>query len=115
MSEPSIKEAMKCEMYFTQDEKLRRKYEIQEKARRDYLSMLDNIKDSHQRGLEEGRKEGRREGLEEGLEMGARQERAKMAQENVLAMIREGLPLDMISRITGLSTEKIQEITEKDE
>ena len=119
MSEPAIKEAMKCEMYFTQDEKLRRKYEIQEKARRDYLSMLDNIKDSHQRGLEEGRKEGieegRREGLEEGLKMGARQERAKMAQENVLAMIREGLPLDMISRITGLSTEKIQEITEKDE
>lgn len=119
MSEPAIKEAMKCEMYFTQDEKLRRKYEIQEKARRDYLSMLDNIKDSHQRGFEEGRKEGieegRREGLEEGLKMGARQERAKMAQENVLAMIREGLPLDMISRITGLSTEKIQEITEKDE
>ena len=131
MSEPAIKEAMKCELYFTQDEKLRRKYEIQEKARRDYLSMLDNIEDSHQRGLEEGRKEGieegrkegieegrkegRREGLEEGLKMGARQERAKMAQENVLAMIREGLPLDMISRITGLSTKKIQEITEKDE
>ena len=121
MSEPAIKEAMKCEMYFTQDENLRRKYEIQEKARRDYLSMLDNIKDSHQRGLEEGRKEGieegrkegRREGLEEGLKMGASQERAKMAQENVLAMIREGLPLDMISRITGLPAEKIQEITER--
>ena len=56
MSEPAIKEAMKCEMYFTQDEKLRRKYEIQEKARRDYLSMLDNIKDSHQRGLKKGEK-----------------------------------------------------------
>lgn len=109
MSEPAIKEAMKCEMYFTQDEKLRRKYEIQEKARRDYLSMLDNIEDSHQRGLEEGRKEG----LEEGRKEGASQERAKIKQENVLAMIREGLPLDMISRITGLPAEKIQEITER--
>ena len=74
MSEPAIKEAMKCERYFTQDEKLRRKYEIQEKARR---------------------------------------ERAKMEQENVLAMIREGLPYDMISRITHLSLKKIQEIAEK--
>ena len=41
MSEPAIKEAMNCEMHFTQDEKLRRKYEIQEKARRDYISMVN--------------------------------------------------------------------------
>lgn len=34
MSKPAIKEVMNYEMYFTQDEKLRRKYEIQEKARR---------------------------------------------------------------------------------
>ena len=97
MSEPAIKEAMKCEMYFTQDEKLRRKYEIQEKARRDYISMMANIEDSHRRGREEG------------IQLGA----SKVQQEHILAMIREGLPYEMISRITHLSLEKIQEIAEK--
>ena len=58
MSEPAIKEAMNCEMHFTQDEKLRRKYEIQEKARRDYISMMYNIEKGREEGLEEGRKEG---------------------------------------------------------
>ena len=65
MSEPAIKEAMNCEMHFTQDEKLRRKYEIQEKARRDYISMMYNIEKGREEGLEEGRKEGRKEGQEQ--------------------------------------------------
>ena len=52
MSEPAIKEAMNCEMHFTQDEKLRRKYEIQEKARRDYISMMYNIEKGREEGLD---------------------------------------------------------------
>ena len=55
MSEPAIKEAMNCEMHFTQDEKLRRKYEIQEKARRDYISMMYNIEKGREEGLEENK------------------------------------------------------------
>ncbi len=40
MSEPAIKQALQYEDYFTQDEKLRRLYEIQEKATRDYISSM---------------------------------------------------------------------------
>ena len=139
MSEPAIKEAMKCEMYFTKNEKLRRQYEIQEKARRDYISLMDNLKNSHQRGVEEGIKQGLKQGIEQGLKqgieqgieqgiqqgmqqgieqgrkLGAQQERAKADQEHALAMIQEGLSYDVIARITGLSLEKIKEIAEKNE
>ena len=96
MSEPAIKEAMNCEMHFTQDEKLRRKYEIQEKARRDYISMMYNIKKGREEGLEEGRKEGQE------------QERHRI----VLSMLQKGFPYETISQITGIPAEEIAAIAQ---
>ncbi|WP_317382447.1 Rpn family recombination-promoting nuclease/putative transposase [Megasphaera stantonii] len=130
MSEPAIKEAMKCEMYFTQDEKLRRKYEIQEKARRDYISMMHNIEKSRtegwQKGLEEGRaeglaegreegraegrKEGRAEGRKEGREEGRLEERKRFTEQTVATMLQEGLSHELIARIMNLPIETIQAI-----
>ncbi|HJE81922.1 hypothetical protein [Megasphaera stantonii] len=96
MSEPAIKEAMNCEMHFTQDEKLRRKYEIQEKARRDYISMMYNIEKGREEGLEEGRKEGQE------------QERHRI----VLSMLQKGFPYETISQITGIPAEEIAAIVQ---
>ena len=96
MSEPAIKEAMNCEMHFTQNEKLRRKYEIQEKARRDYISMMYNIEKGREEGLEEGRKEGQE------------QERHRI----VLSMLQKGFPYETISQITGIPAEEIAAITQ---
>ena len=126
MSEPAIKEAMKCEMYFTQDEKLRRKYEIQEKARRDYISMMHNIEKSRtegwQKGLEEGRAEGlaegreegraegRKEGRAEGREEGRLEERKRFTEQTVTTMLQEGLSHELIARIMNLPIETIQAI-----
>ena len=118
MSEPAIKEAMKCEMYFTQDEKLRRKYEIQEKARRDYISMMHNIEKSRtegwQKGLEEGRAEGlaegREEGRAEGREEGRLEERKRLTEQTVATMLQEGLSHELIARIMNLPVETIQAI-----
>ena len=122
MSEPAIKEAMKCEMYFTQDEKLRRKYEIQEKARRDYISMMHNIEKSRtegwQKGLEEGRaeglaegrEEGRAEGRAEGREEGRLEERKRLTEQTVATMLQEGLSHELIARIMNLPVETIQAI-----
>lgn len=108
MSEPAIKEAMKSEMYFTQDEKLRRKYEIQEKARRDYISMMENI-----RIAQEEMRTAQEEARIAQEKLRKEQEKARIAQkEIVLGLLREGLPYDMIARITKLSMEKIQEIAE---
>lgn len=96
MSEPAIKDAMNCEMHFTQDEKLRRKYEIQEKARRDYISMMYNIEKGREEGLEEGRKEGQE------------QERHRI----VLSMLQKGFPYETISQITGIPAEEIAAIAQ---
>mgnify|MGYP002578504764 FL=1 len=96
MSEPAIKEAMNCEIHFTQDEKLRRKYEIQEKARRDYISMMYNIEKGREEGLEEGRKEGQE------------QERHRI----VLSMLQKGFPYETISQITGIPAEEIAAIAQ---
>lgn len=104
MSEPAIKEAMNCEMHFTQDEKLRRKYEIQEKARRDYISMMYNI----EKGREEGLEEGRKEGLEKGLKEGQDQERRRI----VLSMLQKGFLYETISQITGIPAEEIAAIVQ---
>ena len=117
MSEPAIKEAMKSEMCFTQDEKLRRKYEIQEKARRDYISMMYNIERSREeaRAVQEKLQaaEGKLQAAEEKLQR--EQEKARIAQEEtVLGLLREGLSYDMISRVMKIPMEKIQEIAEKE-
>ena len=96
MSEPAIKEAMNCEMHFTQEEKLRRKYEIQEKARRDYISMMYNIEKGREEGLEEGRKEGQE------------QERHRI----VLSMLQKGFLYETISQITGIPAEEIAAIAQ---
>ena len=96
MSEPAIKEAMNCEMHFTQDEKLRRKYEIQEKARRDYISMMYNIEKGREEGLEEGRKEGQE------------QERHRI----VRSMLQKGFLYETISQITGIPAEEIAAIAQ---
>ena len=129
MSEPAIKEAMRSEMYFTQDEKLRRKYEIQEKARRDYISMMYNIERSREearvaqeeaRAAQEEARAAQEEARAAQEELQKEQEKARIERENadkkereaVLAMISEGLSYNMIARITKLSMEKIQEIAE---
>ena len=84
------------EMHFTQDEKLRRKYEIQEKARRDYISMMYNIEKGREEGLEEGRKEGQE------------QERHRI----VLSMLQKGFLYETISQITNIPAEEIAAIAQ---
>ena len=120
MSEPAIKEAMNCEMHFTQDEKLRRKYEIQEKARRDYISMMYNIEKGREEGLEEGRKKGLEEGRQKGLEEGRKEGREKGLKEGqdqerrriVLSMLQKGFPYETISQITNIPAEEIAAIAQ---
>ena len=54
MGEPTIKKALDYQAYFMHDAKLRRKYELQEKAIRDYNS-----------GILATKEEGRQESFEE--------------------------------------------------
>ena len=59
-----------------------------------------------QKGLQEGRQEGRREGRREGRQEGRQEER----ESNIVAMLKEKIPVETISRITHYSLDQIQEL-----
>ena len=82
--EPMIRRAMMLEDVFTQNEEQRRFYEMREKGRRDFESAIIH---SERRGKLEGLLEGKRE----------------VAR----SMLANAMPLDLISKLTGLSVEEI--------
>lgn len=83
MSEPAIKKALEYQTYFMHDEKLRRKYELQEKAIRDYNSSM----------------------------LAAREEGAQnKAHQIAINLLNVGLSIDFISKNTGLSIEEVKSL-----
>ena len=84
MSEPSIKKALEYQDYFMHDEKLRYKYELQEKAIRDYNSSMRASK---------------QEGIQEGIQI----ERKTIA----INLLKANMSIDFISQNTGLSEQEI--------
>ncbi|HFI0577725.1 TPA: Rpn family recombination-promoting nuclease/putative transposase [Streptococcus suis] len=63
------------------------------------------LESSYIRGRRRGKEEGRAEGLEEGLEKG----RIEVAYQ----MLREGFSYEMIEKLTGLSSEQINQLLQK--
>lgn len=84
MSEPSIKKALEYQNYFMHDEKLRYKYELQEKAIRDYNSSM-------------------RASKQEGIQEGIQSERKTIA----INLLKANMSIDFISKNTGLSEQEI--------
>ena len=84
MSEPSIKKALEYQNYFMHDEKLRYKYELQEKAIRDYNSSM-------------------RASKQEGIREGIQSERKTIA----INLLKANMSIDFISQNTGLSQQEI--------
>ena len=110
MSNTAMKDAAKAENTFTSDETMRYKYMLREKAIRDYYSGLDDARqEGVKQGLAQGREEGLAQGREQGLAQGAQQE--KIA--NILGMLREGIDISVIVRITSYSVEEIQRIAKE--
>ena len=103
MSNTVMKDVAKAENAFTSDETMRYKYMLREKAIRDYYSGLDDAK---QAGIEIGEKRGRKIGIKQGLVQGAQQE--KLA--NIIGMLREGIDISTIAKITSCSEAEIQQI-----
>lgn len=84
MSEPSIKKALEYQNYFMHDEKLRYKYELQEKAIRDYNSSM-------------------RASKQEGIQEGIQSERKTIA----INLLKANMSIDFVSKNTGLSEQEI--------
>lgn len=95
MSEPAIKKALEYQAYFMHDEKLRHKYELQEKAMRDYNSSMLAAKE-----------EARQEGLEEGMEKGKQEEKIR----NAINFLKLGADPVFVAKGTQLDLTKILEL-----
>ena len=127
MSNTVMKDVAKAENAFTNDETMRYKYMLREKAIRDYYSGLDDAKQEgieigEKRGEERGRKlglaegkelgiaQGREQGLAQGREQGLAQGAQQEKIANILGMLREGLDISVIAKITSCSVTEIQQI-----
>ena len=113
MNNTVMKDVEKAEHAFTSDEAMRYKYMLREKAIRDYYSGLDEAKQEgiaigEKRGEERGHKLGLAQGREQGLAQGAQQEKAA----NILGMLREGIDISVIAKITSCSVAEIQRIAD---
>ena len=106
MNNNVMKDVAKAENAFTNDETMRYQYMLPEKAIRDYYSGLDDAK---QEGIAIGEERGEERGRKLGLAQGVQQE--KMA--NILGMLREGIDMAVIAKITSCSIEEIQQIADK--
>ena len=127
MNNTVMKDVEKAEHAFTSDEAMRYKYMLREKAIRDYYSGLDEARqEGVQQGLEQGLAQGREQGLvqgreqglaqgrEQGLAQGREQGLAQGAQQekiaNIIGMLREGIDISIIAKITSCSVAEIQHI-----
>ena len=115
MSNTVMKDAAKAENAFTSDETMRYKYMLREKAIRDYYSGLDDARqEGVKQGLAQGREEGLAQGREQGLAQGREQGLAQGAQQekiaNILGMLREGIEVSVIAKITSCPVAEIQQI-----
>ena len=106
MNNNVMKDVAKAENAFTNDETMRYQYMLRGKAIRDYYSGLDDAK---QEGIAIGEERGEERGRKLGLAQGVQQE--KMA--NILGMLREGIDMEVIAKITSCSIEEIRRIADK--
>ncbi len=83
---------------------------IQQLLRRDIMEESVTYQLLRQEARTEGLAEGRAEGRAEGLTLGQIAERRRVA----LNLLSEGIPLEVIARVTGLSFEQIQQLPEGD-
>ena len=90
-----VERMMQLESLFTKDPKLLRDYFI---ARRDRADYENSFKQARSDGFTEGRAEGMEAGIEAGVEKTA------------VAMLKENVDILLISRVTGLSAERLEEL-----
>jgi predicted transposase YdaD len=75
------------------------------------------VEDARAEGREEGKAEGREEGKAEGeikgKAEGIAEGEARKARETALSMLSDGMPIETISKYTGLPVEEIRRISSK--
>ena len=72
--------------------------------------LKEGLKLGREEGLQEGREEGLQEGREKGLQEGREKGLQEAKKEIIINLLKENISLDKISKISGLSINKIKEI-----
>jgi predicted transposase/invertase (TIGR01784 family) len=103
MKEDMIREAMKAEQIFTQDDIKWREYEQREAAIRDYRSDMRACREA---GIEEGIEQGIKQGIKQGMEKGLHEANKKTA----LRMLNKHMDETTIAELTGMSLADIHEL-----
>ena len=93
--DPRVERMMQLESLFTKDPNLLRDYFF---SRRDRVDYERARRDSFDEGKAEGEAKGRAKGKTEGVE------------ETAAALLREKVDILLVSRVTGLSTERLREL-----
>ena len=66
-----------------------------------------------EKGIEKGIKKGRKEGIEKGIEKGREEGREEGIEDVALNMLKEGMNVSQVSKITGMSKDKIKALQTK--
>ena len=97
--DPRVERMMQLESLFTKDPNLLRDYFFSKRDRVDYeRARRDSFAEGKAEGEAKGRAEGRAEGKAEGVE------------ETAAALLRENVDILLVSRVTGLSVERLREL-----
>ena len=103
MENKEIKKAKEVLETISQDEKEIRLAELREKYRMDQHAVMLA---GYDKGLKEGIEQGIEQGITRGIEQGIMQER----KEIVKNLLKNGVSIEQIAKITGLSKEEIENI-----
>ena len=101
--DPRVERMMQLESLFTKDPNLLRDYFFSKRDRVDYeRARRDSFAEGKAEGEAKGKAEGRAEGKAEG--------KAEGVEETAAALLRENVDILLVSRVTGLSTERLREL-----
>ena len=70
------------------------------------MILSDEIKRRQKEAAEEGMRQGMQQGIQKGIQKGRQEER----ESNIVAMLKEKIPMETISRITHYSLDQIQKL-----
>ena len=93
------------DMSLSQEERDRIERRLLDLNSREYAIEYER-EEARKEGRKEGREEGRKEGRKEGVAEGRKEEKVEIAKR----MLGEGISIDLIRKVTGLSQEEIEKL-----
>ncbi len=108
---PEIRKAVDTLYQLSANEMVRAEYEARKKAERDYLNGMEGAyQQGEQKGLQQGLQKGLQKGFQKGRKEGRQQGERKGLEKTARNALSQGIPLEVIQKITGLSQEEISKL-----